>query len=97
MLDPLRKLARRVGRVLRNRAKPIKGAIAAGLVYLGTAVGLNLDPGLAAIVSGVIFAAVVERVGPIFGYKVNTPVVEVTRAGNVGIGVDASRMRGGRS
>ncbi len=46
---------------LNARRKPIVGAITGGLTYLAAAVGFDLDPELAALISGAVFAFFVER------------------------------------
>jgi hypothetical protein len=46
---------------LNARRKPIVGVITSAVTYLATAVGLDLDPELAALISGAVFAFFVER------------------------------------
>lgn len=62
-------------KLIRNSAKPIKGAIASAITYVALKVGLDVDPAVAFAVSTAIYAAVVRVVYPIFGLRSPTPEV----------------------
>ena len=50
--------------------------IASAIAYAATAAGLDLDPTIAAGIAAAVYAAVVDRVAPIFGYKIPSPTVD---------------------
>lgn len=63
---------------VKNRKKPILGLGAGVIVYVAAKLGLDIDSDAAAAIAAAVGAVVVERVYPIFGLKVETPV-EVER------------------
>lgn len=71
----LRRIALEVFNAVRNRKKPIVGAISGLISYIAARIGLELDPEASAAIAGAIFALVVERAYPVFGAKATTPQV----------------------
>ena len=66
---------------LRNKKKPILGAVAWAVAYVVCRFLLDMGDPEAEIAATTVSVFVVERVGPIFGVDVKTPKIEPDRIG----------------